>query len=510
MTTKKLIKHIAVVLIVGLLISCNSKPDPRIDEIDKIFNNLHQNERFNGNILIAEKGKIIYEKSFGYANIEKKDTLDNSSIFNIASISKTFTSVCIMMLEEEGLLSLDDNIKTYFPNCPYENITIKNLLTHTSGLTRIQSQPFRKEIEGKGYNNNQIKDIYFKIAPKQHFESGAHHYYANTNYLLLALIIEEVSNKSFNDFLVSRVFKKADMNHSFLRKKRVPQKLADYVVSCYTKPTWLSNNFEDVSNLENRISDDSTFANDYGISAIHTTARDLLKYHEALQKEILLSKESLKKMYTSISLKDNKEYTISPNSNYPSLRGLAWCVSKDDPNMVYHSGGSIGGRNFLIRNLEKDQCAIVLANNEEMNKYNVTFPMKVLNNQDYKLGPISLPREFCNQYLEKGIDEAVNFYKTNIDNEKYTSFIDYDFEEIGGELMSKKDTKASIELYKLYVAAIPDEFSWELLGNAYLEDNNIKKAKECLENSVQINPKHQSAFDSLKIVENILGSNFKQ
>ena len=137
-----------------------------------------------------------------------------------------------------------------------------------------------------------------------------------------------------------------------------------------------------------------------------------------------------------------------------------------------------------------------------MNRYNFTFPMKVLNNQGYKLDPISLPREFCNQYLENGIEKAVHFYKSHATKANYKPFIDFDFEEIGDELITKKDVKSAIELYKLYVSEIPDEFSWELLGNAYLIDNNSAKAKECMQKSLEINPKHEGALETLKRLNN--------
>ncbi len=477
--------------------SCSPQPDSRIVEIDTELNNLHQQYNFNGNVLIAEKGNIVYERSFGYASIERKDTLTHEKLFNIASISKTFTALCVMQLVEAKSLRLEDDISLYFPDAPYEGITIENLLTHTSGLPRMQSAPFRQEIEGKGYTNTEIKEVYFEKKPSLHFRPGTHQHYANTSYMLLALIIEKVSEQGFPEFLKTQVFDKAGMQHTFLRKKRVPEVLTHQLVSYYTKPTWLSNGFQEVSQLKNRKSDDLTFMNDYGSSAIYTTARDLLKYHKALQNGRLLSAASLKRMYTPFALEKNKPYTISPKSNYPSNRGLSWCIAKEDSSIVYHSGGSIGGRNFMIRNLEKDQCVIFLTNNQEMNRYNFSFPMKVLNQQDYDLDPISLARAFCSEYVKNGMDAALDFYEKNHTDPAYTPFIDFDFEEIGNELVAKNDLPGAIALYQLYVSAIPDEFSWELLGNAYALYGNYTEARKCLEKSLELNPKHQDAQEAL-------------
>ncbi|GAB5554556.1 MAG: hypothetical protein Sapg2KO_41470 [Saprospiraceae bacterium] len=477
--------------------SGNAQTDNRIIEIDQILEQLHLDQRFNGNILIAEKGEILYERSFGHADFESDEKLSTTSLFNIASVSKLFTVVGIMMLEEDKLLNIKDRAKLYFPDFPYDDITIEDLLAHTAGLPRIQSQPFRKEIEGKAYSNHEIKDVFFKIAPKQHFKAGTNYYYTNTSYMLLALILEKVSKQSYNDFLVSRILNKANMRQTFLREKRVPQSMQQYLVSYYHKPFWLSENFQNVSHSERRISDDLTFANDYGFSEIRTTTRDLLKFHTALQRGDLLTKAALEKMYAYHFLEHQKEYTVDAKSNYPSYRGLGWCVSKEDPNVVYHSGGSIGGRSFFIRNLEKNQCIIILTNNQEMNRYNFTFPMKILNGAEYQLDPISLPRDFCKIYLKNGIEEAVSFYQENNQNKRYTPFVDFDFEEIGAEMINKRDFKAAIEIYQLYVKAFSDEFSWELLGEAFLLDNNKSKAKSCFEKSLEFNPEYKSALESL-------------
>lgn len=484
-----------------VLTSCNAQADKRVAQIDQVLEDLHQDQGFNGNILIAEKGEILYEKSFGYANFESGEKLKSTSIFNIASVSKLFTVGSIMLLEEENLVNIKDKVNLYLSDFPYADITIEHLLTHSSGLPRIQSQPFRKEIEGKGYSNQEIKDIFIKIAPPQHFRSGTNYYYTNTNYLLLALIIEKVSKQSFNDFLVSQIFHKSDMRETFLRKRRVPQHRKEDLVSYYHQPFWLSGNFQDVSQSERRISDDETFSNDYGFSEIRTTTRDLLKFHTALQSGTLLKKESLAKMYTYHYLEDQKEYTVDAKSNYPSYRGLGWCIAKESPDIVYHSGGSIGGRSFFIRNIEKDQCIIILTNNQEMNRYNFTFPMRVLNAAEYQLDPISLPRAFCKVYLKNGILAALSFYEEKSQEANYTPFVDFDFEEIGAELVEQQDVEAAIAIYKLYVEAFPDEYSWELLGEAYLLDNKVSEAKRCLKKSLSINPEYKSALESLAKIE---------
>ncbi|WP_350287423.1 serine hydrolase [uncultured Croceitalea sp.] len=461
---------------------------------------LHNERGFNGTVLISEEDAVIYEKSFGNADYKTQVPLSEKSIFNIASVSKTFTVVAIMILEEKGLLRLDDDIKKYFPELPYENITIKNLLSHTSGLRRVQSNPFRKLIEGKGNTNNEIITAYIEAAPLLKFESGTSYFYANTNYYLLALIIEQISNQNYNSFITSRIFKKAGMNETFLKSKRVPNSKKRNIVTNHSKPSWLSTNLRSTKNTKVELSDSATFGEAYGASEIHTTAKDLFKFHSALQKRILLKSTTLKKMYQPYVL-TNTDYTVDEASNYPSHRALGWCVSKEHPEILYHSGGTYGTRSFFIRNIDKDQSIIILTNNQNMNRYNFTFAMRLLNNETYTLDPISLPRVFCSKYLEIGIQAALKTYKTHREDDRYKAFVSWDFEEIGQELLARDDAKAAIELFRLYTEEFPDEYSWESLGNAFLADNQLKKAKDCYLKSIEINPKYASAIRALKALK---------
>ena len=499
--TLRMKKIILVFPLLLLFLSCSTKnnTDERTDKIDSILRSLQKKGLFNGNLLIAEKGEIIYEKSFGYSDIEQNKALNSKSIFNIASVSKLFTVVGIMVLEEEGKLNLNDRIIKYLPEIPYENISVKNLLTHTSGLPRIQSQPFRNLIEGKQYDNTQIINTYTTSAPDLHFEAGTNYFYSNTNYIFLALIIEQLSNQNFNQFLKTRIFEKAGMTETFLRKKRVPKEYQTRIVSNYTKPKWLSKDFQNVNHLESKISDDLTFGNDYGASSVYTTTGDLLKFHSALQNEVLLKSESLKKMYSPNYLSNAKEYTVDAKSNYPSLRGLGWCIAKDKPSIVYHAGGIVGSRSFFIRNMVKDQCIVILTNNQEMNRYNFTFPMKILSEEKYQLDPISLPKLFAKEYIENGIEAALTTYSEAKSDTSYIQFVDWDFEEIGQELMSKKEYFSAIELYKLYTEQYPeDEYSWSFLGDSYYSNNNLEKALENYKKSFVINPEHKHAKEMIE------------
>lgn len=483
-----------------IVTSCQRKGDERILQIDNILTTLHAENSFNGNVLIAEEGEIIYEKSFGLSSIENNIPLDSKSIFNIASVSKTFTGVCILMLEERGLLNLNNNINLYFPEFPYPNITVENLLTHTSGLYRIQSSLIRDRIDQKGYTNQEILNVFQEVRPEPYFEAGTDYKYANTNYILLALIVEKVANTSFNEFIETNIFEKAGMTNTFLKKRRVPDNLGAKLVTYYRKPKWLSNTLVSIDTLAVDLAERLTFVNNYGESAIHTTVLDLFKYHTSIQNGDLLSETSVAKMYTPFKLKNEKEYTINPASNYPAQVGLTWRIAKDETEgkTVFHAGGFRGGRAFFIRNITKNQCIILLTNNDLTDRYTFTTPMRILNGQSYLTDKKSLAKYFSIEYTKNGIEAALKIYREFETNEDYKPFVTWDFEEIGNELNEAQDYKAVIELYKLYVEAFPDEYSWELLGQAYAHDGNILQARQCLEKALESNPQHQSASEMLR------------
>ncbi len=482
------------------LFSCSKQEDPRVLEIDKVLKRLYAERNFNGNVLIAEKGKIVYEKSFGLSNIETNKALTPESIFDIHSISKTFTAVSIMILEEKRLLSLDDDIKKYFPDFPYSNIAIKNLLTHTSGLFRIQTNPFLKEIARKELYNKEIIEVYKRIKPKVYFDAGMGHKYANTNYVLLALIIEKVSGTDYHDFVNKNIIQKSGMENTFLERERVPENLQNRVVSYYGKPKWLLG-LKNVKNIQEYIDDQLTFENNYGESDVHTTARDLLKYHNSLMNGNLINNQSLAKMYAPFIPVKDKEFLNSTKSNYPSIRGLSWNIAKDSTmgKIVFHSGGTMGGRTFLIRNISKDQCVILLSNNDFTNRYTYTTPMRILNGLSYQLDRESLPDAFVREYLKNGIDSSLMVYNKFNNNENYIQFTDWDFEEIGEELMERGENKSAIRLFELYSKQFPnDEWSYNLLGDAYLKEGNKNEALTYYERALEINPESKYAIEMIQ------------
>lgn len=490
---------VTIILTIFLLFSF-SFADERVEKIDKILTELQQQSGFNGNVLLAEKGKIIYEKSFGYANYDDKTLLTKDNLFDIASVSKTFTAVAILKLEEKGKLKLDDKITKYLPDLPYKNVTIRQMLSHTSGIIEFQKPIIRKEIQGKNVNNTQMKNVFVKIKPKLDFTPGTKWSYSNTNYLFLSMIIEKVSGKSYAQFIDKYIFRKAKMKDSYVLESRVPQSKKGRIVERFYRDGILSPIYINANTLGFVKRYKSTYDNTTGSGKIYSTARDLFKYHKALQKGNLLKRRSLQKMYEPVKLTTGKDYKVSPVPNYPSEYSLGWEVAIDDSEgkIVYHPGGEPGTRSYLLRNVTKDRCMIIMTNNTLTDHRSFTFPMRVLENRSFVLDRKLMAFPIAKAYQSGNIESALKKFR-ELENDKNYRLREDDINSLGYEILEKGDTKSAIEIFKINVEKFPKSGNvWDSLGEAYLKDGNKVEAIKNYEKAFELDPKNTTARDIVK------------
>jgi CubicO group peptidase (beta-lactamase class C family) len=330
-------------------ITYNPPPPGKLNKPDSIrFHNAIQSfydtllvaHGFNGAILVAKKGAIIFEKYHGFSNPVKKDTLNENSAFHIASVSKTFTAMATLKLVELGKLKLDDNIKLYFPSLPYDGITVRMLLSHRSGLPNYLY--FMQELgwDVKKYvTNTDVLNYLVTYKPPITHLPGTHFSYCNTNYALLALIIEKVSGKSYPEFLQSTFFTPLKMTNTYVYT------LADSARAMQSY---------DWRGRPERL----TFLDGgYGDKNIYSTARDLLKWDQAMYTNQIFSKETLQEAFTPYS---NEKPGIK---NY----GFGWRMNlyPNGKKVIFHTGWWHGNNCILMRLIEDSATIIVLGN-----KYN--------------------------------------------------------------------------------------------------------------------------------------------
>ena len=276
------------------------------------FDSLLFKRGFNGQLLIAKNGTIVFEKAMGFADMRTKDTLTANTPMHIASVSKTFTSMAVLHLMEEGSLNLDDTLGKYFPGFPYKDVTIKMLLSHRSGLPNYLHYLSLLKKDDTCYSNQDVLNSLFTLQPRLEFRSGTRFSYSNTNFVLLAMIVEKITGKPFPAYLKETFFAPLQMTHTFV-----------YAHQDTLTPT---PSFE----WTGRLWESDPFDCTYGDKNVYTTTHDLLKWDQALNSGQLFKKETLDAAFTPLS---NERRSIH---NY----GLGWrmMIFPNGKKLIYHNG----------------------------------------------------------------------------------------------------------------------------------------------------------------------------
>ena len=382
--------------------------------------------QFNGNILVAEKGKPIYQQALGYADYNTKRMLNDSSVFELASVSKQFTAMGIMILKEKGLLSYEDNIKKYFPQLPYDNITIRNLLTHTSGIPSYEDQ-FEKNWDRKKIAfNKDIVDMLSQRKDTLFFKPGSKWKYSNTGYALLASIIEKVSGMSYNEFMAKNIFQPLGMKHTFIyNSRRTTKKFPDnyalgFVYSDSLKRYLLPDElpaFDMVYYLDGIVGD----------GCVNSTIGDLFKWDRALYSNKLVSKTSLDEMLSPLvqtsPADSNSFYGFGVNVQPKSEKGK----------VISHGGGWPGYRTLLVRRTDMDETIIILSNNESNLPFFRAAVESILNDEE-----LVMPYE----HKEVKIDTAILAKYVG----KYNAGLTMQFIKKDGKLYRHRTGTPDIEL----------------------------------------------------------------
>lgn len=324
-------------------------------ELDAYFQKLHNKSGFNGNVLIAKKGKIIYENSFGWADYLHKDSLGIESQFELASVSKPLTSTGILMLVEQGKLSLNQTVNEFFPEFPYPGVTIKQLLTHRSGLPN-----YVYFIDGiwknkrKPISNQQVIELLEKHKPARYNKPGARYLYNNTNFMLLAAIIEAVTGQTFTVYMKENVFKPFGMKNTAVYSTTEYEEVPTGVVG--HDRVWRRSVVQNF--LDGPVGD----------KGIYSTVEDLFLFDRAMREGRILKQQTLDSAYHGHSDAERGVF------NY----GYGWRLFEKDGYLVtYHTGWWHGFKNLYVRDMEKDITIILLSNmvNGSLNRLDDLYHM---------------------------------------------------------------------------------------------------------------------------------------
>lgn len=313
--------------------------------LDARFNNLNKKGVFNGTILYAENGEVVFKEAYGYENFKQKDSLEISSSFQLASVSKMFTAAAIMVLAEDNKLQYDDTITRFIPEFPYYDITIRQLLTHRSGLSRYMSLADKYWDINKPINNEEVIELYVKYKPDPYFKPDNGFHYCNTNYALLASVVERISGQPFDVFMKENIFDPLQMNNSFVYNLRGREDIntsIDVGVPGYRYRRWRLIEVGDY------------YLNGVmGDKGVYSSVEDMYKFNIALDNGALVSNTSLEEAFSPGSVKYYKR-----KDNY----GFGWRIRESADSTAYHFGWWKGFRTFYIRDMKNDRTLIALTN----------------------------------------------------------------------------------------------------------------------------------------------------
>ena len=337
-------KYISLLFIFIGFTACNSE-----NKIEKIFNT-SVSENFSGVVIVASEGETIFTGVNGKRDFEKNIPLKSSDIFELASISKQFTAMMIMICKERGLLTYDDLVEKYL-NIPYKGITIRNLLTHTSGLPDYQKIMDENWDKSKVAGNTEILEYLNKYEPEILFSPGDEYRYSNTGYVLLGSIVEKVTGKDFVEMSKKWIFEPLKMVNTAIRTNEEKKELKNLAFG------HKKDSLERFVNANKFLSSDYTvwLGNRKGPGRVSSNVYDLLLWDQALYTERLISKKTIEEAFSPYLLNDNT----------PSYYGFGWRLNQDSKyKIVSHSGSNPGYKTRIVRLLDKKKAIVILCNND--------------------------------------------------------------------------------------------------------------------------------------------------
>lgn len=459
-----------------------NEQETKAKKIHELLSACAEYGQFNGSVLVAEKGEIIYKSGFGQANMEWDVPNKANTKHRLASVSKQFTAMLIVQLAAENKLKLDVPITSYLPDYPKTNgdkITSHHLLTHTSGIPNYTSSPNYREMMRGPYSPMEIVNLFADLALE--FTPGEKFNYSNSGYVLLGVIIEKITGKTYEKVLQEKIFSPLKMNNTGYDSNRTILKNR---ASGYNK---VANSFENANYIH--------MSTPYAAGALYSTVEDLYRWDQALYTEKLLPKKYRDLLFES--------YTPAwGGQGY----GYGWEIgkmnigqTKEQVQTIKH-GGSINGFNTLITRIPSDQSSIILLNNTGgAPLYDMTTAViGILHKKPYTFPKRSLAYSLLDAIEKDGITAALLYYKEIKTSDDY--HLDENEMNLSGyQLLQSGRAKEAASVFKLNTEAFPNAFNvYDSYGEALMVLGDTTQAIDNYKRSVQLNPDNENGIKILK------------
>jgi len=330
-----------------LSVSENSTNIDKFEYLDDWLTKLNEKGRFNGAVVLARGDEVLFSHSYGFQDLDEAISLSENSLFNLASVSKQFTSMAIVLLNHKEKLSYEDRITQYIPELDlFNDVTIEHLLHHTSGIPDYISLASKEWDDAKVLKTSDVIKLLKDSLSSLKFVPGEKFEYSNTGYVLLAEIVKRASGKSFSEFMMHNVFVPAEMNHTEVFNLLSEQEPQNRVYG-YKKRHWLFGG-------EKQLKDLNYFDGVTGDGAVYSSAMDLFKWNQAISEGKIVPKLEYDRAFKSGRLNDGKD------TGY----GYGWFIK--EKGIVEHAGGWQGFASYIYKDIPKKHLIVVLDNSSNV------------------------------------------------------------------------------------------------------------------------------------------------
>lgn len=454
--------------------------ETKVAKIHELLSLCFEYGHFNGSVLVAEKGKLIYKNGFGQANKEWNSPNKTNTKHRLASISKQFTAMLIVQLFAKNKLQLDTPITSYltdYPKATGDKITVHHLLTHSSGLPNFTSFPNYRTIMRKTHSPKELIALFAHLPLD--FTPGEQFAYSNSGYVLLGAIIEEITGKSYEQVLQEQIFSPLGMKDTGYESNRTILKNR---ASGYHRN---ANTFEQSAYID--------MTTPYAAGALYSTVEDLFLWDRALYTEKLMPKKYMDLLFEKQMPAWGQHYAYGWEIGKMPIGN-----TKETVATISH-GGSINGFNTQITRFPSQQSLVLLLNNTgRAPLFDMTMAINgILHDQPYTLPKKSMAYTLLDTIEEKGITAALEYYERIKTSDTY-HLNENDLNLSGYKLLQAGKAKEAATLFKINMERFPNSFNvHDSYGEALMMLGDTTQAIDAYKKSIQLNPNNENGIKIL-------------
>lgn len=502
------------VLFVFLLLTFSSVAFAQSDPIRNYFDEMERLHQLNGNILLAENGKLVKSFSSGFADFKSKTKNTPETPFHLASVSKVITATAVLQLKDRNKFTLDQPVSRLLQGFPFSDITIRHLLTHTSGLPDLELfEELVKKFPDTIVTNQNVLPELNRWKRGLYFKPGDEYRYCNTEYNLLALIIEKASGMAYSSYLEKYIFAPAGMKSTQVAIKQTDNRLTSQ--PHMKRHPGYDSTFELVDSFARFKYLTYNNSGTTGQGNIVSTMDDMLRFDHAYFSGKLLKASSMQEAMSPLKLNSGKVYFSDRMDTMDGegrmSYGLGWEIFEQNAfgKSVGHGGFKFGLATFYFHNLTNNQTIIAFDNTASSEFGRILFSTLSLLNKQPPLvfrTSKSLVTQYGKALITEGADHAAVIFHMNKSDTMGFYLNESEMNNLGYDLFYMSDMpghrEMALEVFKLGTFIFPNSFNtYDSYGQLLRDVGKTQDAIAMYKKSIQLNPDNEDGKRILKQIE---------